>query len=225
MNVNIRMCSKCRARPVNEGQRWCWKCRKPKKATREPDSAGVVSAAKGSDGRTVNEANAGTTPSAQSGPATPAAYIPFAAGRPLRDEVWFDAFLSDLAVNGSPALAAAAAVQHIDVVERLADENPAFGNEIVAASRYYRELLEWQSVNVGRTKNSPLPFFARLKKELPGGYVEKNLNVNIEASMAHDRAMEVRARDIMDRIRGNICDAELRAMGGLPAEAEDGQSG
>jgi hypothetical protein len=152
----------------------------------EADSSAPPLVTKKSAGRTqVNGMNAGGTESTKSSAPAPAAYVPFVAGRPSHDEPWYDTFLSDLAVNGSPAIAAAAAGQHIDNVERLAESNEALANEIDAASRYYRELLEWQSVNLARTKNNPLPFFARLKAEMPGRYIERqvtaNLNINAEA--------------------------------------------
>jgi hypothetical protein len=198
MNVT-RMCSKCRLQTVKEGQRWCWRCRKPRpfhaiEGHQAESPVPPVVTKKSAERTLVNEVNAGAAEGTKTSTTAPAAYVPFVAGRPFQDEVWFNIFLSDLAVNGSPALAAAAAGQHIDAIERHADENAAFANEIEAASRYYRELLEWQSVNVGRTKNNPLPFFARLKAEMPGRYIERqvtaNLNLNADAPPSFDsRAM------------------------------------
>lgn len=225
MSSSIRTCSKCHSRPVKAKQRWCAKCRtaKPLPATDmyPTDSALSASFAKNGTGRTpVNGVNTRSTQSGQSNVPTPAAYVPFVAGRPLHDEAWFDPFLSDLAVNGSPALAASAAGQHIDAIERHADQNAAFANEIDAASRYYRELLEWQSVNLARTKNNPLPFFARLKKELPAGYVEKNLTVNVNIDPAHDAAMANEAAAMLAKYRATATPFQTAQMRGAIVEVD-----
>jgi hypothetical protein len=53
------------------------------------------------------------------------------------------------------------------------DDDPAFAAEVLAAQAYYRDLLEWESVNLARRKDNPLPYFARLKAELPARYIHR----------------------------------------------------
>jgi hypothetical protein len=88
-------------------------------------------------------------------------------------EPWYRTFLSDLAINGGMSLAAAAAGVHRKRVTRALDHDLAFAEEVEVAMAYYRDLLEWESVNLGRQRHNPLPYFARLKAELPARYIDK----------------------------------------------------
>jgi len=104
---------------------------------------------------------------------TPAApYVPFTGSGTPR-AAWYAAFLSDLAINGGISLAAAAAGVHRSLVYRRISEDPAFAAEVEVAKAYYRDLLEWESVNLARRKDNPLPYFARLKAELPARYIDR----------------------------------------------------
>ena len=105
-------------------------------------------------------------------PSPPAPYVPFTGATGVR-EPWYPAFLSDLAINGGVSLAAAAAGVHRNRVYRRMDDDPAFAEEIEVAKAYYRDLLEWESVNLARRKDNPLPYFARLKAELPSRYIDR----------------------------------------------------
>jgi hypothetical protein len=105
-------------------------------------------------------------------PAPPAPYVPF-TGATGPCERWYAAFLADLAVNGGISLAAAAAGVHRNLVYRRIASDPAFADEVKVAEAYYRDLLEWESVNLARRKDNPLPFFARLKAELPARYIDR----------------------------------------------------
>jgi hypothetical protein len=98
--------------------------------------------------------------------------VPFAGIQAPR-ETWYAAFLSDLAINGGMSLAAAAAGVHRKRVNRALDQDRVFAEEMETAMAYYRDLLEWESVNLARRRNNPLPYFARLKAELPARYIDK----------------------------------------------------
>ena len=105
-------------------------------------------------------------------PPPPAPYVPF-NGADGPSEPWYPLFLADLAVNGGISLAAAAAGVHRNLVYRRIHTDPAFAEEVEAAEAYYRDLLEWESVNLARRKDNPLPYFARLKAELPSRYIDR----------------------------------------------------
>ncbi len=105
-------------------------------------------------------------------PAPPAPYVPFTGAAGPRER-WYPAFLADLAVNGGISLAAAAAGVHRNLVYRRIASDPEFADEVKVAEAYYRDLLEWESVNLARRKDNPLPYFARLKAELPSRYIDR----------------------------------------------------
>jgi hypothetical protein len=105
-------------------------------------------------------------------PPPPAPYVPF-IGSDEPNEAWYTAFLSDLAINGGISLAAAAAGVHRSRVYRRMEDDQAFAEEVEVAKAYYRDLLEWESVNLARHKGNPLPYFARLKAELPSRYIDR----------------------------------------------------
>jgi hypothetical protein len=105
-------------------------------------------------------------------PSPPAPYVPF-TGASGPSESWYPAFLPDLAVNGGISLAAAAAGVHRNLVYRRIDSDPIFAEEVEVAKAYYRDLLGWESVNLARRKDNPLPFFARLKAEMPARYIDR----------------------------------------------------
>jgi hypothetical protein len=56
-----------------------------------------------------------------------------------------------------------------------AKTDPIFAEERRHALEYHHALLEWESLNLGRCKHSPLPYFDRLKAEMPGRHVDKAL--------------------------------------------------
>jgi hypothetical protein len=107
----------------------------------------------------------------------PAPYVPYDGLEPdptvPSREPWYGVFLRDLAGRGLMSLAAARAGVHISKVRRRRDADPAFAEEIEVARDYYKAHLEWQSVELGRVNRNPLPFFARLKAELPARYIDK----------------------------------------------------
>jgi hypothetical protein len=125
----------------------------------------------GETGRVVR-AGQGTPEKGRPTPPPPAPYVPF-AGADAPREPWYSVFLSDLAVNGGISLAAAAAGVHRSLVYRRIDDDSAFAEEVKVAEAYYRDLLEWESVNLARRKDNPLPYFARLKAELPARYIDR----------------------------------------------------
>ena len=124
-------------------------------------------------GRVVRVPRSVPPKTSEPAPAAPALYVPFAGMPQAVREPWYRAFLSDLAINGGMSLAAAAAGVHRKRVNRALDDDPAFAEEVEVALAYYRDLLEWESVNLARRRNNPLPYFARLKAELPARYIDK----------------------------------------------------
>ena len=109
--------------------------------------------------------------------APPAPYLPYdglepAPAMPPR-EPWYGVFLRDLAERGLMSLAAARAGVHISKVRRRRDADPEFAAEVDVAREYYCDYLEWESVTLGKTSRNPLPYFARLKAERPGRYIDK----------------------------------------------------
>jgi hypothetical protein len=109
--------------------------------------------------------------------APPAPYLPYDGLEPdpaaPPRAPWYGTFLRDLAERGLMSLAAARAGVHISKVRRRRAADPAFAEEIEVARDYYKAYLEWQSVELGRVNRNPLPFFARLKAELPARYIDK----------------------------------------------------
>ena len=136
--------------------------------------ADEVKPAEPETGKAPGVVRAGQAPSekGRATPPPPAPYVPFTGTHEPR-EPWYAAFLSDLAINGGISLAAAAAGVHRNRVYRRMDDDPAFAEEVEVAKHYYRDLLEWESVNLARRRDNPLPYFARLKAELPGRYIDR----------------------------------------------------
>ena len=187
-----RPCPRCGVRPCRVGQRLCGPCHLAYKRARRgitPPSAGeteetretlsmngVAAGAAALPGvlevTGVVRARHGAPEKGRPAPAPPAPYVPF-ADAPAPQEPWYTAFLSDLAINGGISLAAAAAGVHRNRVYRRMGADPAFAAEVEAAQGYYRDLLEWESVNLARRKDNPLPYFARLKAELPSRYIDR----------------------------------------------------
>jgi hypothetical protein len=186
--MTVSLCSRCTVRPRVRGQRWCQPCRaeykrvargtRPGTGEQVGNSAETHSAVSprnqsvGPGKGVVRPRQAASEKSRLPAPAPPAPYIPF-TGAGVPREPWYAAFLSDLAVNGGISLAAAAAGVHRSRVSRRMDDDPAFAAEVEVAKGYYRELLEWESVNLARRKDNPLPYFARLKAELPTRYIDR----------------------------------------------------
>ena len=53
--------------------------------------------------------------------------------------------------------------------------------EAAAAVEYFKDLTEWESLTLARTRHNPLPFFARLKAERPARYIERSIALTIDA--------------------------------------------
>lgn len=102
----------------------------------------------------------------------PARFIPF-LDTPGHGPEWAAVFLVDYATHGGQPLAASRAGVTMKTVEQEADRDPVFAEEMERALEYHRSLLEWESLNLGRCKHSPLPFFDRLKAELPARHVDR----------------------------------------------------
>lgn len=120
----------------------------------------------------------------ETGNTEPAPFVPFIGGTSSHAEPWYDTFLRDLALRGSVTLAAAAARVHRSTAYRHMEADLQFAAEVEAAQSYYREYLEWESVDLGHRKGNPLPYFARLKAELPSRYIERQavLQLAVNAS-------------------------------------------
>jgi hypothetical protein len=109
----------------------------------------------------------------------PAPYVPY-RGREIARAPWVDLYLLDLAKNGGHELAAAAAGVHRSVVQALRARDRDFADETEAALEYYRDRTEWESLELGRVRGNPLPYFARLKAERPARYVEKQIIASVD---------------------------------------------
>jgi hypothetical protein len=181
-------CTRCALRPRIPKQRWCGPCRAEyKRMARRTATGGTGNGSgnqrTGADGvkpvdqepeQALRVVRAGQAPAekGRQSPPPPAPYVPFTGAAGAR-EPWYAAFLSDLAINGGISLAAAAAGVHRNRVYRRVDDDPAFAEEVEVAKAYYRDHLEWESVNLARRKDNPLPYFARLKAELPARYIDR----------------------------------------------------
>lgn len=146
-----------------------WRARKKKGAGNGKHSAGNRERV----GNVKRRVSTKKEAESDTGNTEPAPYVPFIDGTPSQTEPWYDTFLRDLALRGSVTLAAAAAQVHRATAYRHMDKCPALAQETEAAQAYYREWLEWESVDLGRRKGNPLPYFARLKAELPARYIER----------------------------------------------------
>jgi hypothetical protein len=92
-------------------------------------------------------------------------------GPPEHPEPWYDVFLKHYAVNGSKVLAGMKARTGRTTVWRAEQHDPGFKREMESAWLYYLDRLEWEHVHLGRTAgNTSLPYFGRLKAELPAKY-------------------------------------------------------
>jgi hypothetical protein len=181
-----RSCSRCALRPRVPKQRWCGPCHAEYKRLARETRRETLAARNGTQTadhelgaapgarKAERVVQAGQVPAEKGrrAPAPPAPYVPFTGASPAR-EPWYAAFLTDLAVNGGISLAAAAAGVHRNRVYRRMEDDPAFAEEIEVAKAYYRDLLEWESVNLARRRDNPLPYFARLKAELPARYIDR----------------------------------------------------
>lgn len=110
-------------------------------------------------------------------------FSPFAGTGATPSEPWHAGFLAHLAENGGLHLAAAHVRVSRATLNRTLAADPVFADEVESAKAFYRELVEWESVNLARTKNNPLPFFARLKAEMPERYLDKAISVNLNAEL------------------------------------------
>jgi hypothetical protein len=184
--ADVRPCTRCKSRPRARAQRWCRECHAAyKRKATETAKETETGSRNGSRGRGPHSARqaepgvvAGSPAPAQKGitgpVAPPAPYRPYDGleADPAAPP-WYDVFLRDLAERGLISLAAARAGVHVSKVRRLRGADPTFAAEIEVARDYYKAYLEWQSVELGRVNRNPLPFFARLKAELPARYIDK----------------------------------------------------
>src|SRR5262245_40974720 len=154
------LCSRCGLNPRRPKQRWCGACHLAyKKAARASHmgNAGTrheeVNVGEGlvKSDETVVCSGQRAVDGGREAPPPPAPYVPF-IGTHEPDEAWCSAFLSDLAINGGMSLAAAAAGVHRSRVYRRMEDDQAFAEEV---------------------ENNPLPYFARLKAELPNRYIDR----------------------------------------------------
>lgn len=127
-------------------------------------------------------------------------FVPFVETAGGGGEPWHVDFLVHLSANGGRRLAAADAGISQKTLDQALRTDPSFAAEVEAAEGFYRDLLEWESVNLARTRNNPLPYFARLKAELPYRYVDKaiTLNANIGADISPVDARALLAEMIRD---------------------------
>jgi hypothetical protein len=156
----------------------------------------------------------------------PAPYVPFDGLEPDPGagprEPWYPVFLCELATRGLMGLAAARAGVHRSTVYRRRDANPDFADEIEVAREYYRDYLEWESVTLGRVKGNPLPYFARLKAERPGRYIDKQ--AVLVAGVAELSSEEGKALlQGMLRSAGETTHQALTARGAPPDLVLDGE--
>jgi AcrR family transcriptional regulator len=147
--------------------------------------------------------------------------VPF-TGSASPGEAWYASFLSDLAIKGGISLAAAAAGVHRGLVYRRISDDPAFAEEVEVAKAYYRDLLEWESVDLARRKDNPLPYFARLKAELPARYIDRQavLLASAEGLPAEDGAALLAAMlgSALGSTRQSFADPQaLTELGSTPA--------
>jgi hypothetical protein len=154
-------------------------------------------------------------------------FVPFVGTGGIGREPWYLDFLTHLSANGGRRLAAAdAGISQKQLATALAID-PVFAAEVEAAEGFYRDLLEWESVNLARTRNNPLPYFARLKAELPARYIDKAVNLNVNATATDPTAAEARellARAFSDGALTPSTQRELRKLGvALPAPLEGAQ--
>ena len=180
-------CSRCRARPRVPKQRWCAPChaaykRARRALRRETGRETAGTAAANGTGMSVPQQPAGVLPAARSvsknppspvAPDPPAPYTPFKGLAPKPRPAWCEPYLWELAERGLPSLAAAGARIHPRVVRRYQAQDAEFDAEVDVAMDYYRDHLEWESVTLGRVRHNPLPYFARLKAERPGRYLDR----------------------------------------------------
>jgi hypothetical protein len=173
------LCSRCKRHPRARGQRYCAECRAAWKrdaradAKRREPPYGVVPARSPSARKETSGSGEQATDVASVPPifTEQPVYRPYPDREPARP--WYRAFLEHLAHHGGPRLAA----NHVGLPYRAITEairtDPAFADEYEAARSFYGDLIEWQSVDLARRKNNPLPYFARLKADQPEKYSER----------------------------------------------------
>lgn len=132
----------------------------------------------------------------------PARFVPF-RDTPGHGPEWAEPLLSDYSVHGGLPLAAARAHVTMRTVENEAKRDVVFAEELHRALEYHRALLEWESLNLGRRKHSPLPFFDRLKAELPARHVDKAL----VATVTVDATSSLDGRDALSLLQGMLGEA------------------
>lgn len=212
-----RQCPKCGNEPVAPGQRLgracfnayrrAWRARKA--------AAGAIPAAVFPPGKPPRE-NRRPAPGADD-PRWPA-FAPFAEATTPPREPWYSDYLAHLAVNGGKALAAAHVGISETTVDRATATDPTFRGELEAAQRFYRDLLEWESVNLARTRRNPLPFFARLKAELPHRYLDRSAVLSL--TVQPDAPPTEEARALLRAMLGAARPETLRMLQAEPGIIE-----
>ena len=128
-----------------------------------------------------------------------APFVPYLGRDDVPREPWVDVFLKFLAEMGGAELAAAQGGVRASVVRHRRHEDALFAEEADAALEHFRDRTEWESLQVGRLRKNPLPFFARLKAERPARYVEKATLavVNFPADEPGPAAAKALLRDML----------------------------
>jgi hypothetical protein len=130
-----------------------------------------------------------------------APFVPYLGHDAVPREPWVDVFLRALAKTGGAELAAAEAGVHRSVVRERRQTDAGFAEEEEAALEHFRDRTEWESLQVGRTRKNPLPFFARLKAERPARYIERTatLAVNVPGDALRPAVAEGLLRTMLEK--------------------------
>src|SRR5262245_61175904 len=124
----------------------------------------------------------------------PPPFLPYCERPDVPRPAWAPMFLEHYAMNSSEALAAAHAGIHIETLRHRRKTDRPFEAECDAAYPYHKQLTEWESHSVGRVTRNPLPFFAKLKKLDPAGYVERLVTVNASVTPEPDGVADLLAK-------------------------------
>ena len=207
-----RPCSRCRQRPAPRGQRWCRECSNGYRRTwrQKRRSASVVEPYARTPRKGTGENGAENVVPDAAVRQRPV-FVPFAGNDTPPREPWYVPFLSHLAANGGMALAAAHVGISRGALKRVVATDPDFAEEVEAARGFYAELVEWESVNLARTRNNPLPFFARLKAEMPDRYIDRQAILSVTTNV--DVTPE-QAKQLLAAAFGHITDTTRRMIEG-----------
>jgi hypothetical protein len=234
--VSEKLCSRCQNEPADPGQRWGRMCfnaaKRARRAGRMLSQRGGASQApalppvgeKESRPTTTATTNGGTTRNAIAPDwiyEAPERFVPF-RDAPGHGPEWAAVFLADYSVHGGAPLAAARAGVSMRTVEGQRANDTIFAEEMRRALEYHRSLLEWESLNLGRCKHSPLPYFDRLKAELPDRHVDRALiaTVNVTTEVPPDLGADFLREMIAQATPATRAILEGRTAVMLPDECE-----